>query len=74
MQKSETSRIERYLRKKFKTDTITAVPRTDDVAESTAEVSIAGEFAGIVYKDTEDDDVCYHFQMTILDEDLDPAD
>jgi hypothetical protein len=29
-----------------------------------------GEFIGVVFKDTEDGDVCYHFQMTILSEDM----
>ena len=71
MQKSETSRIQHYLRTLFKTDTISVVPRTDDVAESSADVRVGKEDIGVVYKDTEDGEVCYHFQMPILAEDLD---
>ena len=73
MLKSETSRIESYLRKKFKTDSISVAPREDDVAESSADVRVGKEDIGVVYKDTEDGEVCYHFQMPILDEDLEPA-
>lgn len=71
MEAGEVSRIERYLRKKFDTTALKMRARSDDVAESSAEVTINGEFAGVVFKDTEDGDTCYHFQMTILDEDMD---
>ncbi len=71
MELGETNRIEGYLQQKFNNKTIKAVPRSDDVAESSAEISMNGEFIGVIFKDSEDGDVCYHFQMTILDEDLD---
>ena len=70
MEAGEASRIERYLRQKFNNNTLKAKPRSDDVAESSAEISMDGEFVGVIFKDTEDGDTCYHFQMTILDEDL----
>ncbi|MGB1918923.1 MAG: DUF3126 family protein [Candidatus Puniceispirillales bacterium] len=70
MEAGETSQIERYLRAKFNNTTIGARPRSDDVAESSAEISMDGEFIGVVFKDTEDGDTCYHFQMTILSEDI----
>ena len=70
MEAGETSQIERYLRAKFNNTIIRARPRSDDVAESSAEISMDGEFIGVVFKDTEDGDVCYHFQMTILSEDM----
>lgn len=70
MEAGETSQIERYLKTKFNNSTIRARPRSDDVAESSAEISMDGEFVGVIFKDTEDGDVCYHFQMTILAEDI----
>ena len=71
MEAGEASRIERYLRQKFNNNTLKAKPRSDDVAESSAEISMDGEFVGVIFKDTEDGGTCFHFQMTILDEDLD---
>jgi len=35
-----------------------------------AEVYIGDEFIGVVYRDDEDDDLSYQFQMAILDFDL----
>ena len=35
-----------------------------------ADVTINGEFLGVVFEDKEDDDTCYHLNMTILDIDL----
>ena len=70
MEAGEANQIERYLQKRFANNTIKARPRSDDVAESSAEISVGGEFIGIVFKDDEDGEVCYHFQMTILGEDI----
>lgn len=77
MQKTETSRIEQYLRAKFKNDTITVKPQalfssgeSAEAKDGSAEIKIGGEHVGEVYKDTEDEDVCYHVQITILEEDL----
>ena len=35
-----------------------------------ADVTNNGEFLGVVFEDKEDGDTCYHFNMTILDIDL----
>ena len=35
-----------------------------------ADVTKDGEFLGVVFEDNEDGDTCYHFNMTILDIDL----
>ena len=35
-----------------------------------ADVTINGEFLGVVFEDKEDGDTCYHLNMTILDIDL----
>ena len=37
MEAGEASRIERYLRQKFNNNTLKAKPRSDDVAESSAD-------------------------------------
>mgnify|MGYP006188736853 CR=1 FL=1 len=35
-----------------------------------ADVTINGEFLGVIFEDKEDGDICYHFNMTILDIDI----
>jgi len=67
--KVELLRVEMFLRKTFRLDTIEvrARPKKDD----SAEVYIGDEFIGVLYKDDEDpDDLSYSFQMAILDFDL----
>ncbi len=68
MKKDELSRLQTYLRGVFKLDElqIKARPRKDD----SAEVFINDEFIGVIYRDDEDEDLCYNFQMAILDFDL----
>jgi hypothetical protein len=59
------------MRNLFRLDTITLVERpkqTDSV-----EVMINGEFIGVVFKDEEDGEVSYAFNMAILEMDLPPA-
>jgi hypothetical protein len=64
----ETLRVEKYLKNLFRLDTITlrARPNKDD----SVEVYIGEEFIGVVFKDEEDGDVSYAFQMAILEMDL----
>ena len=68
MDKSEIKRLEAYLRDKFRMPSISvfARPNKDD----SAEVNIADEFIGVIFKDEEDGEVSYAFQMAILDIDL----
>lgn len=68
MTRDELSQLETYLRKTFKTDTIEirARPKKKD----SAEVYIDDEFVGVIYRDDEDGEVSYQFQMAILDFDL----
>lgn len=68
MKRDEILRLESYLRKTFKLDTIEVRqrPKKDD----SAEVYIADEFIGILFRDDEDDDLSYQFQMAILEFDL----
>lgn len=68
MTKDELGRLQKYMRGVFKLDDlqIKARPQKDD----SAEVYIDDEFVGVVYRDDEDEDLCYNFQMAILEFDL----
>ncbi len=68
MKIDELKKVEGYLRRLFKNDTIAvkARPRKDD----SAEVFVADEFIGVVYRDDEDEELSYNFTMAILDMDL----
>lgn len=68
MQREEILRLESYLRKTFKLDLIEVRQRPSK--DDSAEVYIGDEFIGILFKDDEDDDLSYQFQMAILDFDL----
>lgn len=68
MKSEEILRLEAYLRKTFQLQTIEVRqrPQKDD----SAEVYIGDEFIGVLFRDDEDDDLSYNFQMAILDYDL----
>ena len=67
MTRTEIWRVEKYLRNLFRLDTITLIerPKSDSV-----EVHVAGEFIGVLFKDDEDGEVSYSFNMAILEMDL----
>ena len=67
MNRSEIWRLEKYLRNLFRLDTITVLdrPQADSV-----EVHVAGEFIGLIYKNDEEGEVSYDFNMSILEMDL----
>ncbi len=69
MNSSEVEKVQRFLRKRFGNQEITLKPRgeTDD----SVELLVDDEMMGIVFRDDEDGDICYHVQMTVLSEDLD---
>ncbi len=69
MEKTEIERVQRYLRTLFGNPQIkvTARPKKND----SAEVYLGEEFIGVLFKDDEDDELSYNFQMAILDSDLD---
>lgn len=69
--RSEIWRVEKYLRNLFRLDTITLVERPKQ--PDSVEVVIGGEFIGVVFKDEEDGEVSYAFNMAILEMDLPPA-
>ena len=67
MTENEIRRLQSYLRTTFGCDRINiARGRKDD----SAEVSIGDEFIGVIYRDDEDGDLSYAFQMAILEMDL----
>jgi Protein of unknown function (DUF3126) len=66
--RSEIWRLEKYLRNLFRLDTITIVERPNQ--DDSVEVHVAGEFIGVLFKDEEDGETSYAFNMAILEMDL----
>lgn len=68
MNKEEIKKLEAYLRKVFKRENleVRARPSKDD----SAEIYIADEFIGVLYRDDEDGELSWNFQMAILEIDL----
>ncbi len=68
MTREEIIKLERYLQRVFKLQSLQVKqrPRKDD----SAEVYVGDEFIGVLFKDDEDGETSYQFQMAILDFDL----
>ncbi len=64
----DAQRLQIYLQRKLGNDKIAL--RTRSQADDSVEVLLDGEFLGVVYKDDEDGEVSYDFNMAILDIDL----
>ncbi len=64
----DMSKLQAYLQKKLGNKALTL--RSRGKATDSAEVLLEGEFIGTVYKDEEDGDTSYDFNMAILDIDL----
>jgi hypothetical protein len=64
----EMIKVQDYLRRTFANDKIGVKPRSQ-TADS-IEVLLNGEFIGVIYKNEEDGEVSYDFNMSILDMDL----
>ena len=64
----ELIKIQAYLRSKFDLETLAVRPRSQ--TKDSIEVLINGEFIGLVYKDEDEGETSYDFQMAILDIDL----
>ncbi len=71
MTRSEIWRLEKYLRNLFRLDTITITERPKQA--DSVEVYVGGEFIGILFKDEEDGETSYSFNMAILEMDLPEA-
>lgn len=68
MDQSEIKQLETYLRKKFRLDTIEV--RDRPIKDDSVEVYIGDEFIGVLFRDDEDGEVSYDFNMAILAFDL----
>lgn len=70
MNREETLRLEAYLKEKLHPGIrLVARDKTDD----SVEVYLGAEFIAVVYKDVDEGEVAYQFQMTVLSEDLQGA-
>jgi hypothetical protein len=67
----ELRRVQVYLRDKFGNAKIRLRDRTQ--SDESVEVFIGDEFVGVIYRDEDDGEVSYDFNMAILAYDLPPA-
>lgn len=70
-QAEEIPKIQAYLEDKFGTKGFALKMR--EKADDSVEVLLNGEFIAVIYKDEEEGDVSYDFNMAILDVDLKAA-
>jgi hypothetical protein len=68
MDRNTISKIQNYLRKYIGSKHIKVEGRENKI--DSADITHNGEFLGVVFEDNEDGETCYHFNMTILDIDL----
>ena len=68
MTREEIVKLERYLQKVFRLPALQVKqrPQKDD----SAEVYVDDEFIGVLFRDDDEGEVAYQFQMAILDFDL----
>ena len=64
----EILKLERYLKKVFRLPEIQVRQRPRK--EDSAEVYIGEEFIGVLFRDDDEGEIAYQFQMAILDYDL----
>ncbi|MFC2952195.1 DUF3126 family protein [Marinicaulis aureus] len=68
MDATEVARLQDYLRTKFSVPNLTVRERANK--DDSAEVYLGEEFIGVIFRDDEDGDVSYDFNMAILEIDL----
>jgi hypothetical protein len=68
MNPNELTKLQTYLQKMFKNDSIEV--RARPKKKDSAEVYVSDEFVGVMYRDDEDGELSYQFQMAILEFDL----
>jgi hypothetical protein len=68
MKREEVTRLQSYLQRKFELPELEVRQRKKQ--DDSAEVYIGGEFIGVLYRDDDDEDLSYQFQMAILEMDL----
>ena len=69
MNANDTAKVQSYLRQRFGNHKLTLARRENK--DDSAELMLEDEFIGVVFRDDEDGDTCYHVQITGLAEDLD---
>jgi hypothetical protein len=70
MEREEILRLEAYLKEKLHPGMrLLARDKTDD----SVEVYLGAEFIALVYKDVDEGETSYQFQMTVLQEDIQGA-
>ena len=62
------ARVQRYLQEKFGNQHILLKERPQ--SDGSVEVYLSDEFIGVIYRDDEDGDISYDFNMSILAFDL----
>jgi hypothetical protein len=69
--KDEIARLQAYLRKTFGSNNLSvrARPKKDDSAEA----YVGDDFIAVIFREEEDGEVSYQFQMAILELDLEQA-
>ena len=65
---NDTARVQAYLQSKFNNNLFRLVRRPQ--APDSVEVFLGDEFIGVLFRDDEDGDVSYDFNMAILEIDL----
>ncbi len=68
MKKEELAQLQTYLRNTFGSPTVEVRPQPKK--QDMAEVFIKGEFIATLYREEDEGEVSYQFQMAILDVDL----
>jgi len=68
LQTKEIQSLQQYLRKLFKNDEI--IIKAPESTDSPAEVNIGKEFIGVIYRNFDEGELSYDFNMAILPEDL----
>ena len=68
MTRDEILKLERYLKKGFRLPELQVRQRPRK--EDSAEVYIGEEFIGVLFRDDDEGEIAYQFQMAILDYDL----
>lgn len=69
--RQEVIRLQKYLQEKFANHRLSLSPRKE--AKDSVEVHLSGEFIGVIYRDEDEGEVSYDFNMAILDVDLPAA-
>ena len=68
--KSEMKQVEKYLQSLFGNSSIYVNEGNAKGDDAPAELMIAGQFAGVVYKNEDEGEISYDLNMSILPEDL----